>query len=255
MHTTLAPAQFFGHEVSRRVLGRFTLAVTRYDAGMTIPLHEHRDAYVTFVLQGRYRERSSGASREYDRRDAVIHAPAERHEDVFPFGAATCLNIHGASFDRSVHVRSTMTSMIPMRLQQELREPDALSSMVVEALMLELFVAGARESTAARAPRWLTEARSLVEARFRQPLALSDIAAAVEVHATHVARAFRTHYGTTVGELIRHLRVDYAKERLASPAPLKEIALDAGFADQSHLTRTFRRVTGFTPAMYRRSLR
>jgi AraC family transcriptional regulator len=52
------------------------------------------------------------------------------------------------------------------------------------------------------------------------------------------------------------LRIEDACRRLAtSDAPLVAIALDAGFADQSHFAKTFKRQTGMTPAEYRRSVR
>jgi AraC family transcriptional regulator len=50
------------------------------------------------------------------------------------------------------------------------------------------------------------------------------------------------------------LRVDYARRKIAnSREPLVEIALSAGFADQTHFTRTFKRVTGMTPMEFRRT--
>ena len=59
----------------------------------------------------------------------------------------------------------------------------------------------------------------------------------------------------SVGEYRRRRRLDYARRKLADPRlSLAEVAIDAGFADQSHLTRAFRRVTGVTPGQYRASM-
>jgi AraC family transcriptional regulator len=71
-------------------------------------------------------------------------------------------------------------------------------------------------------------------------------------------RPYRGHgrHECTVGEYVRRLRVEYACRQFArTGAPLVDIALAAGFCEQSQLTRTFKRVTGFTPAEYRRSVR
>jgi len=55
---------------------------------------------------------------------------------------------------------------------------------------------------------------------------------------------------------VRKLRVDAACRQLTtSDKPLSEIALSAGFADQSHFTKTFRRLTRTTPGEFRRSFR
>jgi AraC-like DNA-binding protein len=58
-----------------------------------------------------------------------------------------------------------------------------------------------------------------------------------------------------VGAYIRRLRMSWAAERLASTKkPISEIALEAGFTDQSHFTRAFVKFSGNTPANYRREM-
>jgi AraC family transcriptional regulator len=83
-------------------------------------------------------------------------------------------------------------------------------------------------------------------------LTLQELASDAEVHPVHLAATFRRFFGTTVAAYIRQLRIEYACRELARPdAPLAEIALAAGFADQSHFGRTFKRVMRVTPAEYR----
>jgi AraC family transcriptional regulator len=51
---------------------------------------------------------------------------------------------------------------------------------------------------------------------------------------------------------VRHVRIEFARRELeASAAPLGDIAAAAGFCDQSHFSRLFKRYTGQTPAEYR----
>jgi AraC family transcriptional regulator len=74
----------------------------------------------------------------------------------------------------------------------------------------------------------------------------------VGVHRVHLARRFRQHFGCSTTEYLRHLRVRAAAAALASTeTPLATVALDAGFADQSHLCRTFKGETGLTPGAFR----
>lgn len=69
-----------------------------------------------------------------------------------------------------------------------------------------------------------------------------------------LARQFRWHYGCTVGTYVRRLRVQYAARQLAATrTPLSDVAIAAGFCDQSHLCRVFRQVTGTSPGEFRRT--
>jgi AraC family transcriptional regulator len=67
-----------------------------------------------------------------------------------------------------------------------------------------------------------------------------------------LAREFRRHYGCTVTDYIRHLRIEFAcRELLVSNASVVDIALRAGFADHSHLARTLRKDVGMSPTQFR----
>jgi AraC family transcriptional regulator len=84
---------------------------------------------------------------------------------------------------------------------------------------------------------------------------VQDIANVVGVHPFHLSRVFRTVHRQTIGEYVQRLRVSYACKQLAVPEiDLAEVALAAGFADQSHFTRVFKNVTGITPGVYRHML-
>jgi len=78
----------------------------------------------------------------------------------------------------------------------------------------------------------------------------------VGIHPVHLAREFRRHYQCTIGEYVRRLKVEYACLQISvSEASLHQIALAAGFFDQSHFARTFKQIMGVTPGNYRRFYR
>jgi AraC family transcriptional regulator len=106
-----------------------------------------------------------------------------------------------------------------------------------------------------RFPQWLERVRNILEQRFAEPCKLSEIAAEAGVHPVHLAREFRKYYGTSVGEYLRRVRIEYAcRELMGSNAAVTNIAIAAGFADQSHFSRTFKRFCGTTPGRYRASV-
>jgi AraC family transcriptional regulator len=134
---------------------------------------------------------------------------------------------------------------------------DELSHLIVEGLTSEILGEAARYSLKQREPRplpWLEQARELPHDQFHERLTLSQVAGWVGVHETHVSREFRQYYRSTVGEYIRYLRIEFACRKLStSGTPLNEIALAAGFTDQSHFAKTFKLYTDMSPATYRRT--
>jgi AraC family transcriptional regulator len=142
---------------------------------------------------------------------------------------------------------------IGRRAAAELRHGDSGAALIVEGLLHELLGLLTRDSSPGpRVPAWLSEARAIAERDFRTKIVLADVAEMVHVHPVSLARGFRQQLGMTLGDYVRQLRIAYARERIAAGTPLSIVADEAGFADQSHFTRTFTRLTGIAPAAFRR---
>jgi AraC family transcriptional regulator len=176
----------------------------------------------------------------------VIQPDPARDELLHPFASL---------FDHGTHRHHAGIANRAARLARELERPDGLSAIASEGIVLEMLVELTRLNCdeSRRPPRWLLQSQELVHARFTEPLRVSEVAQAVGVHPAHLARGFRTYFKTSLGSYIRRLRVELAaRELVQSEASLATVALAAGFADQSHFTRLFKRHTGFTPNAYRR---
>lgn len=103
------------------------------------------------------------------------------------------------------------------------------------------------------APWQQRRARELLASDLHGELSLHDVALECGLSATYFARAFKRSVGTTPHGWLQNLRIETAKLFLADrQLKLAEIALNSGFADQSHFTRTFRRLVGMTPGAWRR---
>jgi AraC-like DNA-binding protein len=124
----------------------------------------------------------------------------------------------------------------------------------VSAAGLDL-LASANENTSCRdRAQWLKQLRDELDCA---PLASVDVAARAKnagAHPAHASRLFRRCYGVSITEHAQAQSVRRALAPLASGAPLSEAAQIAGFYDQSHMTRVFKRVTGHTPGGYRAML-
>ncbi|WP_458732859.1 helix-turn-helix transcriptional regulator [Sphingobium xenophagum] len=82
---------------------------------------------------------------------------------------------------------------------------------------------------------------------------LEELASTVGLSPFHFSRKFKSEFGITPHAFVVQRRIERAKSLLLTRnMPLKVVAADCGFSDQSHLNRTFRKALGMTPAEYRR---
>lgn len=88
-----------------------------------------------------------------------------------------------------------------------------------------------------------------------EPLALPQIAGQTGISVSRVAHLVKQHTGKTVWQHIMRMRIAKARELLKNTGEdCSQVAAATGFCDQSYFTKHFRRLTGTTPAHYRRSL-
>jgi AraC family transcriptional regulator len=140
-------------------------------------------------------------------------------------------------------------------LSREIDYSDSVSQLVLEALCEELrlrLMRSEREREGS-CPRWLRSVREWIEDEYAAPPSLSAISRVVNRDGGYVSAAFRRHFGTTIGQYVRDVRLWHARTLVADPGiPLVEVAQIHGFSDQSHFSRLFRRRFSLTPGEYRR---
>jgi len=261
----LPAGAYFGRTSATLSTPTFLLSESRYQDRQRLPLHAHENAHFCFVVGGAYAERLDGRLVERRESDLMFYPAdqphAEHHHntnrhfliELTPRLAATAAGA-GIPLDSPRELRSTPTRTIARRLHREFSHPDALSSLTAESLLLELLALTGREANHPRAAGsgWLQRVEDILRRRFAEPIGLGEVAAIAGVHPVHVARVFRREYGCSIGEFVRRVRIDAAREELAhGKAPIAEIAIRLGFSDQSHLHRMFKRLTGMTPKQFR----
>ena len=255
-----------GDVLKFRTIGPFTLSEMVYPAGLMLPNHTHREAYITFVIEGICHETyASGAI--VCRPGGVRFLPAGEMHANHVESELRCLHISSPpeAFDQvarqsvvprtPAQINGLTATWLANRLYAEFSREDAASAVAIEGLVLAILAEIARSETRPNptlAPRWLRHATEIVESRFLERLSLAEIAAEVGVHYVHLSRQFHKYNSCTIGEMIRRRRVQYASHLLAhSQTPLAEIALICGFSDQSHLSFLFKRYMGLSPSKFR----
>ena len=145
---------------------------------------------------------------------------------------------------------------LAQRLSRECGHWEAASPLVAEGLCLQLMaeMSRTRERPHRRPPAWLKATRELLYERCSEQLRISEIARAAGIHPIHLARTFREFFGCTPGDYLRRCRLDRAALLLTrNNLPIGRIAAEAGFADQSHFSKAFRKAYRTSPREYRRT--
>lgn len=271
MSTQLPPGSYYGETLRSCKVASFELSERVYSPGYQTPKHTHKQALFCYVMQGNYTESYGGRTRECRTSTLLFHPPGELHAEYFHDAGGrsfiiemapdwlTRMRQHLPLTDNSTDFHGGVFELLSRKLYKEFVQPDSASPLIIEGLMMEMLGETARRNTVRQnhhSPRWLQQAKDLLHARFTESLTLADIAQNVGIHPVHLAQSFHKTYQCTIGDYVRKLRIEYACHELAASAkPIVEIALAAGFCDQSHFTRTFKRVMGAAPSQYRETLR
>jgi len=97
-------------------------------------------------------------------------------------------------------------------------------------------------------------AQTFMRKHLSQNLTIAQIADAARISPAHFARSFKNATGITPHDYLQNLRIERARELLATGMPIAQIALETGFCDQSHLNRVFTPIAACTPGEYRLGL-
>lgn len=253
------PRVSHGRAIRAITIGPYTVTEAVYAPHQQVSRHEHRWPSWTLVLEGSFEERFA--------RDTVAGVPgavltkpgAVDHSNAYGPAGARCLLIETRDGDRfrapGIH-GSGVVPRLARRIHAELRA-DQVSRLVLEGLLIELGAATERSQDAVRAvgrKAWLNDVREQLESEFRSPPSLGALARARGVHPAYLCQAFRSAFGMSAGQFVRRVRFEWARDALrVGSASMADVAAAAGFSDQAHLSRDFRKRAGVSPRRFRDS--
>ncbi len=263
----LQAGAFYGVTARTVNLAGFRFTEKSYKQQSDLPRHAHELAHFCFVLSGSYTEKLGSMNEERTPTTLIFYPPDISHAEwhhtkgrhfliELESRRAECMRDYGIRLNDPAAFSGETSNWLVTKLYREFRNMDELSMLALEGMAMELMVETLRrhvKHTGRQSPKWFDEAKQILQSSFSTPPSLDDLAKAVGVHPVHLVRVFRKFQHCTVGEYVRQLRIEYARQRmLSSDEPLVEIALSAGFADHTHFSRSFKRVTGMTPSEFRK---
>lgn len=234
-----------------------------------LPSHAHELPFFELILDGQYGERYGRQDRQFRPFTALFRPRGVPHQDEIGPRGVSLFEIElrprwrKLLEDCSAHLEHGREDCaggelmwLCLRLYRKLHETGA-DALEVESLLSELLACVARMPSERMPvwPAWLSSVVEKLNADFARTITLDELSREAGVHPVHLSRVFRKSKGQGIGDYVHRLRIRAACEQMrALETPIAEIGLATGFADQSHFTRSFRRVTGMTPAVFRGQL-
>lgn len=225
--------------------------------------------HLSVVLRG-HCERSLGKRvSRYRSGDFALLTTDERHTDSYSPGTK-CLHLVISSDletqltrDFARHGRAPIDPVHPINaafsvaLYHEFKNADGHSGFVIESLLFDLVSRelGITTQRSRLRPPWLRVLLEYLDETYDQSWSLNNMAREVGVHPVYLCRAFSEHFGLTLGQYVRELRIlrGWQLLCLGHGGKIAEIASETGFSDESHFSRAFRGIYGTPPGQYRRN--
>ena len=267
MTSTQAP-DWLGTIVDRRRIGTYFFVQHMYPQSSRNTQHCHPWLHLSIVQCGRY-ERSLGSRlAQYRSGDMALLTTNERHADSYALGTK-CLHLVIPSDFEALLIRNfgglsrapiepihPINATFAIPLYREFKKADSNSSFIIESLLLDLVSRelGITTERSRLRPPWLRVLLEYLDETYDQSWSLNAIAQEIGVHPVYLCRAFSEHFGITLGQYVRELRVLRGWQLLSLDhgGKIAEIANEAGFSDESHFSRAFARVYETTPGRFRR---
>lgn len=264
----LKAGEHYGSVFCKTNIPSAILSESVYKKSLALPEHSHELAFFTLILQGHYSEHYAGKHLVYSPMTVLWRHSNISHKDKIEQSGSRFffVEIKKTYLDRLLEYEKVpehlfeqngQLTWLASRLRCEVRDGQACSPLVAEGITLEMLGNLTRKNTLTEKlpPKWLFRVVEKLNAEFTENLSTEELALEARVHPVHLASVFRRFYRETIGEYVQKLRVAHASKMLLDKdVPLAEVACSAGFSDQSHFTRIYKRYVGITPGAFRSSL-
>lgn len=242
------------------------LRLVDYQYGAVEKSEFHTDKYpkISIVLGGQLEEKTIGANISASPMSVVVKPPDARHANTFGPRGTRIISIiasgedgwpdylNRAFLEHYAWYHGTPTISTVSDFLKEFVHLQEASEL--EAAVIHL-VAGLSKDPGTPSkspPQWLQRVAEQLEDCCDETIRIRHLARESNVHPVYLARIFRRYFHCNPKQYQFHFRLRRALDHLTQEKALVQIALDNGFADQSHFTRLFKSTTGMSPGHFRK---
>lgn len=261
------PGQFYG-KTNETV---FLKGVILNDADYIhdrVDWHFHENSYFTFILEGgtidgnkkQVYECAAGGLLFHNWQDAHYNIASNKftrgfHVEILPEWFES-YDIPVDTIEGSINIADPSMKVLMYTIFKETKLNQSTKQLAIDALLIKIFGLMSRKTSKVtdRNPGWVSKVREALHDP-TENWQLADLAKLADVHPVHLSRTFSKYFNTTLGDYIRTVKIQQALSLLPDKEiSLTDIAIQCGFADQSHFIRSFKSYQEVTPLRYRKLL-
>jgi AraC family transcriptional regulator len=239
--------------------GSFSVEVFFSAPNTRAPFHVHEETTVVVPMSGRFVENTLNATIKGEPGVAIVETPDSPHENIYSPVGGTNLRLRlGAELERFVSLEAGGESghlrayEIAREMAEHMSDADPLFMECAGLEILGLVRNGPAWTPRGR-PDYLRDVVAGLRANTSSQRGIAAVARDTGASPLRLVRSFRRAYGVSLARFMRVLQMQHALKLLSDSAlSISTVAAEAGFSDQSHMTRAFARTYGLTPALLRR---
>jgi AraC-like DNA-binding protein len=228
--------------------------------------HAHEEFFIALTEHGWCAPAYRGRRHEIGPGDVIVLNPEEAHAGGPPPGGSwsyRSLYVRPEQFgevvphfgvdvvrDRDVAARLGRFHRLSERQGSNVLERESLLAGALGLLAARHAAPSAGSRPPGTEPAAVRLSRAYLEEHAAEQVTLQALSRIAGLSAFHLCRVFGTAVGMPPHAYQTQARVRRARSLLRSGVPISQVAVDAGFSDQAHLTRHFKRIVGLTPGRY-----
>lgn len=254
----LYEGQYLGETIKSYKTDMISVKCTLHEKSES-KFHAHSNSYLSILLCGLYSEVTLDSQKIISPCN-ILYRPAHyKHKNQFIADKTKCFNIEFSPewFDK----HDINSKKIRHQIKDIQNYPFVLHLLIdflqhrqiefFEELLMQLISSEEKAISSLRKP-WLGKLVRILDNEIEKTHSLKTLSERVFIHPNYMSRAFKEHFGLTIGQYQMDKKIKNATKKLfIEPNSIAQIALDCGFFDESHFIKTFKACHRITPHQFR----
>lgn len=261
---TFSTGNYLGTKIDTYILPKIIISKAEYGTVANKDWHCHENAFFAYFLKGGnyeyrktkeikccagsllfYKAMEPHCNREYANGSKIFHVEIDN----------TWLNEYGLkdSEIKADVIDDIATKNTFINILNEFAIRDDLSASSIEHVLIYLLNLLQRDHTNGNfVAAWAKKFNTIINDNLNDALTLKSISKQLNLHPVTLSKEFSKYYHCSFGDYIRTIKIERSLSLLAKKnMPVNDVAYRSGFSDASNFIRSFRKIKGITPGMYR----